>query len=569
MKNRTYAFSLLLNIFFFKFLLASPTSVELSDPIYPFLDRMETLGFLSEVQDGIKPFTRFKIAFFLEQLQPQMDQLTHIDRRRLQDFLMDYRRELEPRRSYHRVEQGKDWYSVLGSWDNFKTDFSRYFQQEHPQEEDHVFLFEQNGDDFYFDYEQALTYESRSDDVYRMASWQIYKFRGKLNQNFGFKANVELHGLYGDEPYLFDIPILKGAWSEQPLEDGTRYSDRTSAEMYWKTDYLDVQFAQQEVEWGYGESGKLILSHNPEHYPYLSFSKDWGWIKFISMQAKLQSFPQDTLADGQKIYPDKWMAAHRFEITPWRWITLGLNENFIYGNRYVDWAYFLPFNFYRAVQHKLRDRDNATISVDLELLPYPGIKLYTTVFLDEFRMSEIGSDWFGNKHAFQGGLYLVDPFGLPNLTLRMEYTAIMPWVYTHKYQINSYTSDYQSLGHWAGPNSEVLYINLQKEWHQRFRTGIIYQQFKHGANYEDENIGGDILIGRGVPYGTQDDHTDYKDTRTFLEGMLTTERRLSLNAEYEVFNDMYLTGRYHSITNEISQKTQKLSEIYLGILFKY
>jgi len=569
MKNKVILFNLLLSLLFLKFLTASPTSVELSDPIYPFLDRMETLGFLSEVQDGIKPFTRGKISFYLQKLIPQMDQLTHIDRRRLQDFLLDYRRELQLGQSYHRAEQGKDWYSVLGSWDNFKTDFSRYFQQEHPQEEDHVFLFEKGQDDFYFDYEQAATYETRSDDVYRAASWQIYKFRGKLNQNFGFQANVELHGLYGDEPYLFHIPILKGAWSQQPLEEGARYSDRTTGEMYWKTDFLDIQFAQQEVEWGYGESGKLTLSRNPEQYPYFSFIKDWGWIKFVSMQAKLQSFPQDTLADGQKLYPDKWMAAHRFEITPRRWITIGLNENFIYGNRYVDWSYFLPFNFYRAVQHKLRDRDNATISLDLELLPYKGIKLYTTVFLDEFRKSEIGSDWFGNKHAMLSGFFLVDPFGLPNLTLRMEYTAIMPWVYSHKYHINSYTSDYQSLGHWAGPNSEVLYFNLHKEWHQRFKTGIIYQQYKHGANYEDENIGGDILLGRGVPYGSQIDASDYKDTRTFLEGNLSTERRFTLFSEFEVFNDMYLSGRYHFINLNTNEDKKNLNELFVGLLFKY
>lgn len=78
------------------------------------------------MQDGIKPFTRGKISFYLQQLTPQIDQLTHIDRRRMQDFLQDYRRELDPEHSYHRMEQGKDWSSVLGSWHNFKRAFKRY-----------------------------------------------------------------------------------------------------------------------------------------------------------------------------------------------------------------------------------------------------------------------------------------------------------------------------------------------------------------------------------------------------------------------------------------------------------
>jgi len=560
--------SLILIIIFTKISFASYNSVLLSDPIYPFLDRMETLGYLSEVHDGIKPFTRTKISRHLQQLIPQMDQLTHIDRRRLQDFLLDYRRELEPQTKYHRSEKNKNWYSILSSWDNFKKDFFRYFLQNHPDEEDHVFLYEEGKDDFYFDYEQGLTYEQRSDDVYRSSSWQKYLFRGTLNHNFGYQAITELQGLRGDEPYLFDIPILKGSWS-QLNETGPRYSDRTGGEMYWHTNYIDIQFAQQEIEWGYGESGKLILSRNPEHYPYLSLSKDWGWVKFISLHGKLQSFPQETLADGQKIYPDKWLAAQRLEGTLWKRVTIGLNENFIYGNRYVDWAYFFPFNFYRAVQHKLRDRDNATISLDLELLVYRGMKLYGTVFLDEFKMSEIGSNWFGNKHAFLAGVFLADPFKLPNLSLRLEYTAIMPWVYTHKYRINSYTSDYHSLGHWAGPNSEVWYLHLQKEWHQRFKTGFTFRQFKHGANYRDENIGGDILIGRGEPYGTQVDYTDYKDTREFLEGILTIERRFTFDAEYEVFNDMFFNARYHIIDLKIDSEQKGLKEIFIGVLFKY
>ena len=548
---------------------ASPVSVGLDDPVYPYLDRMETLGFITHVHDGIKPFTRNEISRYLKALIPQADKLTHIDRRRLQDFLLDYRRELEPQIKYEQTPQGQNWYSVLGSWDNFKKDFGRYFKQAHPEEKNHVFLYEKGKDDFYFDYEQGLTYEQRSDKVSRSASWQKYIFRGTLNANFGYQAITELHGLRGDESYLLDIPILKGAWSERPGEEGARYSDRTGGELFWHTNYLDIQLAQQEVEWGYGESGKLILSRNPEHYPYLSLSKDWGWVKFISLHGKLQSFPQDTLANGQKLYPDKWLAAQRLEISPASWLTLGLNENFIYGNRYVDWAYLFPFNFYRAVQHKLRDRDNATISLDAELLPYAGIKLYGTVFLDEFRLSEIGGNWFGNKQAVLAGFCFADPFGLANLSLRAEYTAIMPWVYTHKYRVNSYTTDYRSLGHWAGPNSEVLYLHLKKEWHQRFSTGFAYRQFKHGANYADENIGGDILLGRGVPYGSQLDATDYKNTRRFLEGILTSERRYSFDAEYEVFNDLYLRARYHFIDKKTGQQKDKMNEFYFGVLFRY
>jgi len=245
---------------------------------------------------------------------------------------------------------------------------------------------------------------------------------------------------------------------------------------------MEIVFAQQEIMWGHGESGKLILSNHPEQYPYLQISKNWKWAKFTAMHGKLQSYESHRLEDGTPIYPDKWVAAHRLELSFWDPITVSINEVFIYGNRYADWAYLLPFNFYRAVQHKLRDRDNATISLDLEYVVIPGTKFYTTIFLDEMKFEKLGTDWWGNKHAIQLGLHQADPFGIENLEFTAEYSAIMPWVYTHKYRVNNYASDVRSLGHWAGPNSEVTYFNLKKDLHSRFTLGIKWLRYKKGRN---------------------------------------------------------------------------------------
>jgi hypothetical protein len=538
---------------------SNPVSVPARHPIYNYFERMETLGYLTNILDGIRPFSRTKAARLLKILEEKRAELTPIDQRRLDDFLLDFRYELNPSKKYAEMPDKQNWYSVLASWTNFKKDFKRFFKQNHPEEENHVVMWENESSNFYFDYEQGLTYEKRLDNMYRSASWQSYKFRGLINNNFGYALEVSLHGLRGDEGYIEDHPILKGSWS-QKKEDEPRYSDRTGGELAWNTKYIDFNFAQQEVEWGHGESGKLILSNNPEHYPYISLSKEWGWGKFIAVHGKLQSFAEDTTDEGAELYPDKWLASHRLEFSLWRRLTIGLNENFIYGNRYADWAYLIPFNFYRSVQHKLRDRDNATISVDLELLVYRGGKIYGAVFLDEFKRSELFTDWYGNKHAFLFGFYQVDPFSISNFSVRFEYTAIMPWVYTHKYKINSYTTDYNSLGHWAGPNSEVYYLHLAKDWHQRLSTGLKFRQWKHGANYDDKNIGGDILIGHS-PSDPQ--------TRKFLEGILTTEKRYEIYCNYEIFNDFFLSGRYSYINLKTQEQTEELNEFYFGFKFEY
>ena len=195
-----------------------------------------------------------------------------------------------------------------------------------------------------------------------------------------------------------------------------------------------------------------------------------------------------------------------------------------------------------------------------------GLKLYGTFLIDEFKKSELFTDWYGNKHGFQAGLHLTDPFGLPNLNLRAEYLAIMPWVYTHKYNINRYINDGASLGHWAGPNSEIFYLDLAKDWHQRLRMGIRFQQWKHGANYENENIGGDILLGHNVLLG---DQKEPRTTREFLEGILTTSVLTELYAEYEVLNDLFLDFSLRNIQSRGPQPEQNLTEVHFGFKLDY
>ncbi|WP_457566043.1 hypothetical protein, partial [Caldithrix abyssi] len=151
-------------------------------------------------------------------------------------------------------------------------------------------------------------------------------------------------------------------------------------------------------------------------------------------------------------------------------------------------------------------------------------------------------------------------------SLRFEYTAIMPWVYTHKYLINAYVSDQRSLGHWAGPNSELYYLHVQKDWHARLRSGLKLQQYKHGDNYPNENIGGDILKGRSVLLGSQ---TEPRETRKFLEGILTTRQTAQFYATYEIFNDFYLKGAFTIGRLKIEDRESAYQEYFVGLALKY
>jgi hypothetical protein len=269
---------------------------------------------------------------------------------------------------------------------------------------------------------------------------------------------------------------------------------------------------------------------------------------------------------GQAIHPDKWVVSNRFEFSPFTGMAVGLTGMIVYGNRSADWAYLFPLNFFRATEHNLRDRDNALLSIDLESRIFRGTKIYGTLFIDELRKEKLGTDWFGNKHGFQIGFHLTDPFSIPNIALRFEYLAIMPWVYTHRFDINRYISDLSSLGYWAGPNSEIFYIHLEKEWHRRLITGLKWRQWKHGDNYPNKNIGGDILLGHSR---LLDDQEEPVKTSKFLEGILETEKKLEFYTRYEVFNDFYLNFKVINTRYSNPEKSTNLTELHFGLRFDY
>jgi hypothetical protein len=173
------------------------------------------------------------------------------------------------------------------------------------------------------------------------------------------------------------------------------------------------------------------------------------------------------------------------------------------------------------------------------------------MLFDEFKQSKLFSDWWGNKFAYQIGYHLADPFGLRNMSLRFEYAVIRPWVYTHKYNVNSYVNYTRSLGHWAGPNSQVIFVEIGKDWHWRLSTGLKYLQFKHGENYTNENIGGDIIRGHDTLIK---DQKEARETSKFLEGILTTENLIELYARYEIFNDLFLS--FSIVRQDIDSQNQ-------------
>ena len=561
---RKYQLCFILFIFIRLLSAGNPVSLPLGHPVYHYLDRMETLGILPNIRDGVKPLDRERISDLLIIINEKRDLLTSIDREKLDNYLLDFRYEINPGQKYAQMNPGDHWYSPFQSWKNLGSDIARLFARNQPEEENHLVMWEDSTNSFYLDGILGMNYYKRSDDVYRWNHSESFRFRGTIMENLGYLLEVSFYTIEGDEGYRDLDPVLKSSWRN--IRGSKEYLDRSGGDLAYRSPFLDFRFANQPVTWGTGESGQLLISDNVEQYPYFSISKDWSWGRFVYMHGKLLSQANGDSVDGQPAYPDKWIVANRLEFSPVSNMSIGLSGMILYGNRYLEWSYLLPFDYLRATEHNLRDRDNALLAIDMEIRVLDGVKTYGTFLIDEFRRDKLFTDWYGNKHGFQFGTHITDPFGLPNLALRFEYVAIMPWVYTHKYNINRFINDGRSLGYWSGPNSEVFYLHLEKDWNQRLTTGIKWREMKHGDNYPNENIGGNILLGHEDLLG---DQTEPRETRVFLEGILTTERRTQFYINYEILNDFFLIGDLSWIDSKQEDVHQNLTEFHIGFKFDY
>ena len=287
-------FSLFLFLIFIHQLYAgNPVSVPLDKPVYRFLDRMETLGILDNMRDGVRPLDRERISQLLLEIDASRDLLTGIDRHRLDNYLLDFRYEIDYTQKYAGVKEGRNWYTPFASWNQFKTDFKRLFAQNQPEEDNHLYLYEDSTTSFYFDLTLGFNYDTRSDEVSRRNQYETYQFRGTFFENLGYMLRVSFVRVYGDDGYRDQDPILKSTWVTE--RDDQIYFDRSGGDLAYRTKYVDFHFAYQPTTWGPGESGQLILSDNIEQYPYFSVSTNWSWGNFTYMHGKLLA-----LANGRR-----------------------------------------------------------------------------------------------------------------------------------------------------------------------------------------------------------------------------------------------------------------------------
>lgn len=529
---------LLLSIFMLGSLTASQLYVRLSDPVYPYLDRLATQGVIREFLNDTKPLQRDEIAKYLVNLANQRHQLSVTDRELLDEYIADYRTEISDKQ-YFRLQENRDTYFLFHSWTTF-TDGAKHLYQYHDnQEELHLFVHETDKELIWVDWDEMARFETKN-DLTRFIWQDGFRLSSQIGEHFsfyvdGYRFLQQSRGGFNELAKEF-----KGGYTATHEEKGVNYHSFDYSHAYMQYHGLagTFQIGKQPLYWG-NSPNSLILSNNTESFAYLSWQRQFTHSKFFFFHGSIlpdsPEYPVLTVyrQSVPKHYEQKYLVGQRFELAPHQRLHLALTEMVVYGRRNPELAYMIPVVFLWPTEHSLLDRDNILMSGEFEYFPFQRFKIYGTFLLDELVFSKLGTDWWGNKHGLQVGMQFTPQMEKFPTDFTVEFTAVRPWTYTHKYSIDTYTHNGVGLGFYAGPNSQLWYGRNRWWFGRRNRLVISYRQLKHGVEPLSSDQAGYYPVGNDPNQNYQNRNPALNDHTPALLGNIITYQDFSIQWDYQ------------------------------------
>jgi len=509
--HRVVWFSAMLALWFSVICLPVPIwAVDLPEDhwAYSYLERMKIKGLLPEWLDGTRPLPRKEMATAVLRLltidHEKDTRITEVERRRLLWLEREFAEEL----------------SDLG---RSEVTFDRHLFRWSDGEEGRLLLLDLGGD-IVGRLGEAEEYSRRLFDI---RGW--LQARGRMSRHLSFGA------------WMMKGQVSTNLNRVQAADVGLRgyfnsggaigYYDRAQAHLSLQYPHVEIQLGRQPIDWGPGRRGNLTLSSYPPAYDFVTLRARLGRFKFVHLHGFLLSDVVHTYEteDGfiRREYAEKYVAAHRLEYRPWWRVTVGLTESIIYGERDIDPAYLNPLLLFWSAQHSSHDRDNETLSADVECIPLKGVHCFAAVLIDEIYLKEIFADDARNKVAMQVGCHLVDPLGLDDTDLHLEYARIQPCVYSHKFAVNTYRHDGWPLGHWLEENGDDISLFAGHRLSEHLRVTAELSRTRQGEPGE-------------MPWCHDD-----SDRYSFLYGIVDRSTEMILTISLEPAKDIAIRGGYH------------------------
>jgi len=246
----------------------------------------------------------------------------------------------------------------------------------------------------------------------------------------------------------------------------------------------------------------------------------------------------DDYGDGQ--YPDKHLILHSFDFRPRKNLELGFFESVVWGGRW-EMLYMAPFNQYFAAQSMAGFEDNSLFGLHGRWTAAPALQLLGQVYVDDLNFNDVVAFKLDTKYKLAGELGLrCAPEKSPLVDLAADYTAVMPYMYTHitgereddryvaeKPNYYNYTHRGAGLGTDLQPNSDRFSVRSSWRMPAGLELSLSGYLTRHGNASADEDAGtlvDDPNDGSILDDGYDDDTkaTFHYETRFLTQDVIDT-----------------------------------------------
>lgn len=490
--------------------------------IYPYLYRMAQKG-LIDFQDIVQPVSRLQIANALDSLQAKKIQLSSIEQKELVFYLQEFK-------SIEGSEKAK--ISLL------KKDANQRLRGLFFHHKD----FQLNADPYGSIMQVSGTGKNFTQVSNGIQFWgQAKKFAFQFSYRDFTETGTGIDSFRKESPETGIIKLYNSSVTSQNFSE-----IKTNLSYTWNNGSLSI--GKDHLLWGYGESGRIVLSDKAPTAPYIRFDyRPFKWLQFNYAHSWLNSNIIDSnasyntgISGSPRInYIPKYLVTHSILITPKKGLQIALGESIVYSDQ-LDIGFFIPINLFKIYDN---NRSNYEIKAGsngqyfLQVSSRNHLKnthFYSSLFIDEIRVSQIfNRSKRRNQLGYTVGASVTDAL-LHYLTLGAEYTRINPFVYSNLIPAQFYTQYDLALGDWMGNNADRISLFAKYTPLPRLKINARFQSIRKGGagsieqQYLAEPQPGFLF--------------DYQKSRTDL----------FLQANYELINNFYITGSYQYLKQSLS-----------------
>ena len=489
-----------------------PLKSELSDfnrETYRFIHRLLNKRVLPGISRGSLPLTRKQVVSYLLEIHQKEKNgeitLSTIDQERLNALLAFYREVREFSKPATEIPQGGRLHVMTLAG------------------EDYRFSFDLRGS------QRVITHlvDNLSDEQPvegNMLVTTLYPhLYGQVRDSFAFTTDIAHRFVYGEifDDFFPDETKIRQA-------EG-RVKNRTAINAYLKFNlpWFELQLGQDTLQWGPGYHDSLLISKNPLAMDMIKLQANYESVTFTAFTGILEDMAEDI--------NDKYISGHRVEGYFWDRLGFGISEVVVYGNRFEP-GYLNPINIYLINEQPISradgrvggSGDNVLMSVDMRFRPVDDFEIYGELMVDDGNPAANFKHW-DTKFGILGGIYLTDPFGIPDTDFHAEYAFINQYAYTHVNPVNVYKHFTTPIGHQIGSDADNLWLELRHRWTEKLETVFGYELERHGSGNIDKEH---------PPDAPKD------DVWTPLSGITQSAHRLSVGANWVVIGKYSLYAEW-------------------------